>query len=176
VLVAILVAACGGGSPAPAAAPRSTAAAPDASPAAAPADAAAAGAEQHILQVRLDPARFAIVEQRPELNTLRELAANRLLEFHKLPGAASGCSEQRVPDIGPVTATTRLASDTYNGLTRIWFQQRSSVDHTPVVGAGFYVCRPTAMIVIRYVGTEPDMTDAAPALERLLAEGLILLK
>ena len=138
-----------------------------ASPSAAPSASGSASELKHKLAVDLDPTQFVVVERAEGRATIKEVAKNRFLEFIQF--ATATCTADDVPHIAAITATTATDVVQHATLQLQWFTQRSSVDHQPFVGVGFFVCAPAGgMIVVRYVGPEDDMKDARASLEALL--------
>ena len=84
-----------------------------------------------------------------------------------------------VPTIGRITATTPLEPRGANGKL-FWFRQRSSVNHTPMIAAGFLVLGRSGFLVVRVVAPDSSEGDGVEQqrvwLERLLKDGALRLK
>lgn len=128
---------------------------------------------KHQLTVNLD-SHFALRERTATAAIIAEQDKNRLLEIHKFEGA--GCSDELVPKIGPLTAITRTEVEKKGELEFRWFTQRSTLEHTPFVGVGFYLCTNWSFILVRYVGPEAAMDSAKNALQLLMANRNIVIE
>jgi len=137
-------------------------------------DAPPTAAAGHRMAVNLDPKRFTVTEHDEQHTLVVEQGRDRLLEFYRL--TAQPCARTSVPKIGPITATDETESVPRGDLVAHWFTQRSSVDHSPFVASGFYVCSGDHVVVVRFVGPESAMEDAATTLRELLAQRQVVVE